>query len=144
MDLSCIPELVKIERESFSKPWTYEGFAAELNNDTAWFYEAVYDGTTAGYMGIYIICGEGYVANVAVLPEYRRKGIAGRLIENAINICKKEKAEFLSLEVRVSNLAAISLYKKYGFKKLGERKNFYSAPTENAYIMTLDLTEDNK
>ena len=89
------------------------------------------------------MCGEGYVANVAVLPEYRQRGIAGRLIENAVKECVENKAEFLSLEVRVSNYAAISLYEKHCFKKAGERKNFYSAPTENAYIMTMNFTEDN-
>ena len=144
MDVSCIPELVGIEKACFSKPWTYDGFLAELKNDTAKFYTAVCEDKTVGYMGIYIVCGEGYVANVAVLPEYRRRGIAGGLIRNAINICKENNADFLSLEVRVSNNAAIALYEKYGFKKAGERKNFYSSPTENAYIMTLDFTEDNR
>ena len=67
-----------------------------------------------------------------------------RLIENAVQICKNSGAEFLSLEVRVSNSAAVALYEKYGFEKVGERKNFYSAPVENAYIMTKSFTEDNR
>ncbi len=144
MSIEHIPLLVEIEKECFSKPWTEEGFLAELKNDTANFYTAMSGEKAVGYMGFYIICGEGYVANVAVLPSYRRKGIAGRLIENAVKICKNSGAEFLSLEVRVSNSAAVSLYEKYGFEKAGERKNFYSAPVENAYIMTLKFTEDNR
>lgn len=143
IEKSHIPDLVGIERSCFSKPWTAEGFLAELKNDTAEFYAAFSGEKAVGYMGIYIICGEGYVANVAVLPGYRRKGIACGLIENAINICRKNKADFLSLEVRVSNKAAISLYEKFGFEIVGERKNFYSSPTENGYIMTLNFTEDN-
>ncbi len=144
MDVSCIPELVGIEKVCFSKPWTCEGFLSELKNDTAKFFTAVCGEKTVGYMGIYIVCSEGYVANIAVLPEYRRRGIAGRLIQNAISVCRENNAEFLSLEVRVSNNAAIALYEKYGFKKAGERKNFYSSPAENAYIMTLNFTEDNR
>lgn len=144
METSHIKELVLIEKACFSKPWTQEGFFAELRNDTAKFYVALYEEKAVGYMGIYIICDEGYVANIAVMPEYRRQGIAGRLIENAVQVCKNGGASFLSLEVRVSNNAAVALYEKYGFKKVGERKNFYSAPKENAYIMTLNLTEDNQ
>ena len=144
MNVKHIPMLAEIEKACFSKPWSEDGFLAELNNDTANFYTAMEGEKAVGYMGFYIICGQGYVANVAVLPSYRRKGIACRLIENAVHICKNSGAEFLSLEVRVSNSAAVALYEKYGFEKVGERKNFYSAPVENAYIMTKSFTEDNR
>lgn len=144
MTAEHIPQLAEIERACFSKPWTENGFLSELENDTARFYSARIGDKLVGYMGFYIVCAEGYVANIAVLPEYRRQGIAGRLIENALNICRMSGTEFLSLEVRVSNTAAISLYKRYGFGIEGERKNFYTSPTENAYIMTLNFTEDNR
>ncbi|MCH5349614.1 MAG: ribosomal protein S18-alanine N-acetyltransferase, partial [Oscillospiraceae bacterium] len=106
MNAAHIPQLVEIERASFSKPWTDEGFLSEIDNDTARFYAAKTGDRVVGYMGFYIVCGEGYVANIAVAPEYRRQGIAGRLIENALQICKNSGAEFLSLEVRTSNTAA--------------------------------------
>lgn len=136
MTAQNIDGLVKIENECFSKPWTYSGFENELNNDTANFYVAVYNNTEIGYMGFHIILDEGYVANIAVLPEYRGRGIAGSLIENALNYCRKKKLSFLSLEVRKSNENAVRLYKKFGFETVGERKNFYSDPVENALIMT--------
>ncbi len=136
MTAKNIDGLVKIENECFSKPWTQSGFENELKNDTANFHVALCNNQEEAYMGYYIILDEGYVANIAVLPEYRRRGIAGALIENALTQCREKKLLFLSLEVRKGNENAVRLYKKYGFETVGERKNFYSAPVENALIMT--------
>ena len=86
-------------------------------------------------MGISKIAGEGYVTNIAVLPEHRRLGIGKKILEFVIQKSKDE-LEFISLEVRVSNHAAISLYEKLGFKNVGLRKRFYTNPTEDAIIMT--------
>lgn len=134
-----IDGLVKIENASFSKPWTYSGFEAELNNETANFLVAILDNKPVGYIGFHTVLDEGYIANVAVLPERRRCGIAGLLLENAIKTCREKSLAFLSLEVRKSNENAIALYKKFGFEVVGERKNFYTAPIESAYIMTLNF-----
>ena len=76
------------------------------------------------------------ISNVAVLPEYRRKGIAKALL-NALYERVKPNASFITLEVRESNLGAIALYSELGYKNVGMRKNFYSDPTENAILMTL-------
>lgn len=132
-----IPGLVEIEKECFSHPWTFEGFQAELDNDCAHFYAAVDQGKPIGYIGFHAVLDEGYMDNLAVLTEYRRQGIAAALLQYALDRCKELDLAFLSLEVRKSNGAAISLYEKYGFKKVGERKRFYTAPTEDAYIMTV-------
>lgn len=140
MTAANIDGLVKIENASFSKPWTYSGFENELQNDTANFLVAVCDNKEIGYIGFHTVLDEGYVANIAVLPEFRHSGIASILLENAIKICREKNLAFLSLEVRKSNENAISLYNKFGFELVGERKNFYTAPTENAYIMTLNFT----
>lgn len=140
MTSELIPGLVKVENESFSKPWTKEGFEAELENDTANFTAAVYNGQAVGYIGFHAVLDEGYVANIAVLPEYRRLGIADDLLKAALERSAEMRLSFLSLEVRKSNSAAIALYKKYGFEKVGERKRFYSAPVEDAYIMTRYFT----
>ena len=86
-------------------------------------------------MGLSKIAGEGYVTNIAVLPEFRRKGIGRALLQYVINDCENQ-LEFISLEVRVSNDAAISLYKKFGFAEVGRRKRFYTHPDEDALIMT--------
>lgn len=132
-----INELVEIEKSSFSRPWTYAGFESELDNDTAVFFVAVYNEKTVGYIGFHTVLDEGYISNIAVLPLYRRKGIGALLLNTAVEYCKENDISFLSLEVRKSNNSAISLYRKFGFENVGERKRFYSEPVEDAYIMTL-------
>ncbi len=134
-----IADLVEIENASFSRPWTCAGFEGELKNDTAVFLVAVENDKAVGYIGFHTVLDEGYIANIAVLPDYRKQGIASMLLNKAIETCKENNLAFLSLEVRKSNEKAISLYKKFAFETVGERKNFYSAPTENAYIMTLNF-----
>ena len=124
----------KIEKNCFAHPWSREDLQNQIGLDTSHFLVATVDGNVAGYMGLQIFGGEGYVTNVAVLPEYRKQGIAKSLIREQM----KNKMSFITLEVRESNLPAISLYTKCGFKNVGIRPNFYSAPTENAIIMTIN------
>lgn len=124
----------KIEKTCFAHPWSREDLKNQIALDTSHFLVATVDGNVAGYMGLQIFGGEGYVTNVAVLPEYRKQGIAESLIREQM----KNKMSFITLEVRESNLPAISLYTKCGFKNVGIRPNFYSAPTENAIIMTIN------
>ncbi len=131
-----IKEITEIERLSFSVPWSENGLSAELENETAHFLSAVSGRKVLGYIGIHEICGEAYITNVAVLPDYRRLGIGETLIDAATNGAKERECEFISLEVRISNTPAIELYKKEGYNVVGQRKNFYSNPTEDAYIMT--------
>ena len=123
-----------IEKQSFSTPWSENAIRESMTSSTV-FYTAKSAEKVVGYIGVSKIAGEGYVTNIAVLPEYRRKGVGKRLLEYVINDCKNQ-LEFISLEVRVSNDAAISLYKKFGFKPVGLRKRFYTNPTEDAVIMT--------
>ena len=80
--------------------------------------------------------GEVYITNVAVFPEFRRNGVGKALVECLVKQMKTEHADFVTLEVRKSNINAISLYEKCGFKKVGERKNFYEKPIEDAILMT--------
>ena len=125
----------KIEKTCFAHPWSRKDLKNQIGLDTSHFLVATVDGNVAGYMGLQIFGGEGYVTNVAVLPEYRKQGIAESLIREQM----KNKMSFITLEVRESNLPAISLYTKCGFKNVGIRPNFYSAPTENAIIMTYEF-----
>ena len=137
MEKEHIPGLVEIENACFSHPWTYDGFAAEIESTTANFFVALSDGAPVGYIGFHAVLDEGYVDNIAVLPGYRRQGIAKLLMDSAFERCAVLGLSFLSLEVRKSNAAAIALYESYQFKTEGERKNFYSAPREDALIMTV-------
>lgn len=131
-----IPFVALIEKECFSSPWSEEGLSAELSNASAEFYVLISEGEICAYMGMHIVLDECYIANVAVKADCRRKGYGLRLVENALKIAREKSCSFITLEVRVSNKSAISLYEKCGFEALGERKNFYSSPTENALIMT--------
>lgn len=129
-----IPDIAHIERICFSTPWSQNAICESMDAGTT-FYTAHIGDTTVGYMGVSKVAGEGYVTNVAVLPQYRRNGFGQTLLEHVIKDCQNA-LEFISLEVRVSNVGAISLYKKLGFSEVGLRKRFYTHPDEDALIMT--------
>lgn len=131
--------IAQIEKECFSAPWSEESIKAELQNENAHFIVALSGEKVLGYIGVHEIVGEAYVANVAVSRKYRRFGIASALLGEAEKGAKERGCEFISLEVRKSNVPAISLYEKRGYTVRGVRKNFYSDPTEDGIIMTLDL-----
>ncbi len=129
-----VSDIANIEKQCFSTPWSENAIRESMNAGT-FFYIARINNTACGYMGLSKIAGEGYVTNVAVIPEFRRKGIGKKILEFAICDSKHE-LEFISLEVRVSNQGAISLYKNFNFENVGIRKRFYTNPVEDAYIMT--------
>lgn len=135
MNTSHLDGVVKIEKECFSHPWSRDDLEKQIELETSYFLVAMVDDTVAGYMGLQVFSGEGYVTNVAVLPEYRKQGIAQKLIEEQL----KTPMDFISLEVRESNAPAIKLYEKMGFQNMGIRPKFYSDPTENAIIMTKEI-----
>ncbi len=137
-----IEEIEKTEKECFSSPWTREGIESELRNETARFFVAEYKGEFAGYLGMHIVLDECYIANIAVKERFRRKGIGNALLTIGEERAKKEKCFFISLEVRPSNEKAIALYKKRGYNEVGQRKNFYTDPVENALIMTKTFSEE--
>ncbi len=136
MTESDAKEIAEIESACFSQPWSEAGIRDELTNEGARFFTAKICDRVEGYIGMHIVLDECYIANVAVHPDMRRHGIGEKLLSCAEDVAEKEGCAFISLEVRVSNAAAIGLYEKRGFQKMGERKNFYSAPVENALIMT--------
>lgn len=127
-----IKDIAKIEQVCFSTPWSEKSIEESLNNSCSRFYVAYVDGEPAGYMGVQIFSGEGYVTNVATMPDYRRKGIAKALINEVL----KNDMDFLTLEVRESNSPAIRLYESFGFETVGRRPRFYQNPTEDAILMT--------
>lgn len=138
-DKSFVDGVEAVEKTCFSSPWSREGIEQELSNETAHFLVAHSGDKTIGYIGVHEVAGEAYIANVAVLGEYRQNGVATELLNAAEKGAADRGCEFISLEVRKSNEPAISLYKKRGYTVRGERKSFYSNPTEDALIMTLDL-----
>lgn len=137
-----IAEIALIEKECFSTPWSEESLRSELTNDGAVFLTAKTDGEVSGYIGMHTVLDECYIANVAVKNKFRRMGIGSLLLREAEKAAREKSCSFISLEVRVSNTPAITLYEKYGYISQGERKNFYSSPTENALIMTKTFSEE--
>lgn len=131
-----IDDIYIIETECFSHPWSKQSLEEELNNETSLFLVAKEENEVIGYIGMSIVIDEGYIFNVAVRESYRNKGVATALINELVIYGKKNNFSFITLEVRESNLPAISLYSKFGFIKAGERKNYYSNPKENAILMT--------
>lgn len=136
MTSSHIEEIAELEKECFSSPWSEDGLKSELNNNFARFFVALSDGNVAGYIGSHNVLGEVYITNVAVFGKFRRNGVGKALVEFLVDKMKSENSEFVTLEVRKSNLNAVSLYEKCGFQKVGERKDFYEKPREDAVLMT--------
>lgn len=130
-----IKEIARLEKECFSTPWSEQTIEDAFKTGTR-FFVAQKDNSVLGYVGISAILDEGYITNVAVFPEARQQGVASALLNSLFEFAKENSLSFISLEVRESNNAAISLYQKFGFKTEGKRKNFYSAPQEDALIMT--------
>ena len=129
--------IAEIENECFSSPWSEAAILETIENGG--FYTVFeQDGKIVGYAGLQIVLDEGYITNIAVTEEFRGRGIGSALIESLKSIALEKGLRFISLEVRRSNNGAIVLYKKHGFKQVGERRGFYSNPTEDAIIMTLE------
>lgn len=139
MSENDICEIAELERECFSTPWSEKSLREELENETARFFVLRNDMGVVGYIGANNICGEVYITNVAVTKNERGKGYGGLLVNHLINQSDFENASFLTLEVRKSNASAIKLYELCGFKKVGERRNFYSKPQEDALLYTYYL-----
>ena len=136
MELKDLDEIMKIELESFTTPWTKESFRVEITgNPLAKYFIAEIDGKVLGYGGIWLVLDEGHITNIAVAKEYRGMGIGNHIVEALILYCKIKGIKNMTLEVRESNTVAQNLYKKYGFLECGIRPNYYSDDHEDAVIM---------
>lgn len=131
-----------IEEICFSRPWSRDMLAEELYNDCSAFLVAVEDDKVIGYAGVQVILDEGYITNVAVLPDHRKQGVASKLLQVYLDFAQAHQLAFLTLEVRASNTEAIMLYGHKGFRSAGRRKNYYENPKEDAIIMTRTFSEE--
>ena len=134
-----LPPLAELEQLCFSTPWSQESLRAELKKDGAVFLVARTETGIAGYAGMNCVLDEGYVDNVAVHPDFRRRGVGRMLIQALLQEGRGQNLAFITLEVRPSNTAAIALYQSLGFAQVGRRKSFYSQPSEDALILTHHL-----
>lgn len=130
--------LAALERVCFSRPWSRQMLADELDNQCAAFLTALEPDSdrVIGYAGLLVAADEGYITNVAVEPSRRRQGVAAQLLQVFDNFARANKLAFLTLEVRPSNEAAIALYRSFGFEEVGRRRNYYDLPKEDALILT--------
>jgi len=126
-------ELSLLDKLCFSVPWSQNSFEEEADNHLATYYVAKVDDRIVGYGGVWKVAGEGQITNIAVHPDFRKKKIASAILKRIIDECTDTFR--IILEVRESNVPAICLYEKYGFKKAGIRKNFYHSPDENGITM---------
>ena len=138
MNADHLDEIAALERVCFSRPWSRNMLAEELENQCAAFLTALNaaTGKVVGYAGLLVAADEGYITNVEVFPEYRRQGIAAKLLKVFCDFAAGRHLAFLTLEVRPSNAAAIALYQGFGFEEVGRRKNYYDLPKEDALILT--------
>lgn len=137
MNRTHLEAVSRLEDECFAHPWSKNSLEDYLNNPSAYFFVALTDSMdVVGYIGTYIVCDEAYITNVAVTTEYRGHNIGKELVLRAADNAKKNGASFISLEVRLSNTPAVSLYKSLDFITDGIRPDFYRDPKEDALIMT--------
>lgn len=126
MTAADIDQILAIEKKSFPHPWLRQHFIDELNSPHAFPLSAFEpSGRLIGYICPMQLLDEGHILDVAVDPDLRGGGVGRLLVEQVIKDCRAAGAEFVSLEVRESNLSAISLYKKIGFAETGRRKRYY-------------------
>ena len=130
--------IYEIEQQSFSVPWRLESVLAELEGAENKLYMVICEENhIVGYAGAWLVYDEGQITNIAVLPSARGKGYGSKLTKQLINECFSRGMHEIFLEVRIANLAALAMYRNLGFSVKGIRKDYYSEPTEDAYIMSL-------
>lgn len=130
-----VPFISKLEEETFSMPWSAQSFLEMIEKEDARYYVAQENGTLYGGCGVLMIAGEGNITNVVVAPKERNKGIGTKMLQYLIEEGYREGLTAFTLEVRISNSAAIHVYEKLGFVSEGVRPGFYEKPTEDAVIM---------
>lgn len=131
-----IPALEALERQCFSVPWTGEQLIAQLPDGSHRFLVAERDGAILGYVGMMFVLDEGYISNVTTASTARRQGIGRELIKALLSEADKLELSFVTLEVRRSNEPAKALYSQQGFMPVGERRDYYQHPKEDAILMT--------
>ena len=129
-----VPFISKLEQETFSMPWSADSFLEMIGKEDARYYVAEKDEQLLGCCGVLMAAGEGNITNVVVAPDARNQGVGTGMLKHLMNEGSREGLTAYTLEVRVSNAAAIHVYEKLGFVSEGIRPRFYEKPTEDAMI----------
>ena len=133
--------LYAIERRAFSDPWSEASFREALVSPWSFGLVAESGRGVAGYLIGREVAGSGEVLNLAVAPEYRRRGIGGALLGAGLAAFRRRKVDEVFLEVRESNISAQALYAGHGFRPVGQRAAYYRNPREDALVLRLELTQ---
>jgi len=143
MRLSDLDDIMEIERLSFRAPWSRQVFVEELDRD--WAHVDVLKergaGPVLGFVIYWLVRDEVHILNIAAHPDQRRRGHASRLLAHVIEFSRRQGCRYITLEVRRSNHGAIRLYRKYGFRPVGIRPNYYVEDNEDAIVMLLELPQ---
>ena len=135
-----IDAVAALEVVAFADPWMRQAFEAALKERHARFRVARFpDGTLAGYLIAWFVFDEGEIANLAVVPTARRRGVARTLLEAIVAEATESRIVRLFLEVRESNVAARALYDSLGFAPIARRARYYRKPVEDAIVLRLEL-----
>ncbi len=133
-DLESIKNILNSDFDDF---WNYNILKEELNNKNSRYLVAKLNNEVIGFAGIKIVIDEADIMNIVVKKNFRNNGIGSLLLENLINLSKSLNISSLSLEVNEKNISAISLYKKFNFKEVGKRKNYYK--DSDAILMSINF-----
>ncbi len=134
-----IAAVAEMERQCFSDPWSEKSVASELDNPLSLWLVAETEGEVAGYVGSQTVLDSADMMNLAVSPNFRRQGIAERLVNGLMEALGEKGVKSLLLEVRISNEPAKRLYQKLGFEIVGKRPGYYEKPREDALILRKEL-----
>ncbi|MCM1088287.1 MAG: ribosomal protein S18-alanine N-acetyltransferase [Muribaculaceae bacterium] len=135
MECTDVESVSRMEEETFSMPWSRDAFLKMIQKEDARYYVAERDGCVIGGCGVLMVAGEGNITNVVVEKSERNQGIGTKMLQYLIEDGSRNGLEAFTLEVRVSNVAAIHVYEKLGFHSEGIRPGFYEKPKEDAMIM---------
>ena len=135
MNESHVSQIAQLERLCFSDAWSENSIRSELTNQLSLWLVVVDGERVAGYIGSQTVLGWADMMNLCVSPDYRRQGIGEKLTMELERQLRENKVECLTLEVRVSNAPAITLYEKLGFQQVGKRPRYYEKPREDALIL---------
>ena len=135
MTAAHVSQIAELEKLCFSDPWSEKSIETELTCRLSLWLVALEGEQVVGYVGSQTVIDESDMMNVAVHPDFRRRGIAQALVSALEDALRQRGSRALTLEVRDSNVAAITLYEKMGFRQVGLRKNYYRNPKEDARIL---------
>ena len=135
MEADHVAQVAQLEALCFSDPWSETSVASELTNPLSYWLVSLENDRVTGYVGSQTVVGETDMMNIAVHPDFRRKGIAEALVIALVEELKKQESRCLTLEVRASNESAQKLYEKLGFSQIGRRPKYYRNPREDALIL---------